>query len=73
MRIVKNGDLDKFHKMIEDNITDPRLFKCNCCGCEFYANKNERKFKLFKFGTYAYCPTCNQPVRQYVDHSADWY
>ena len=43
MRIVKNGDLDKFHKMIETNITDPRLFKCDCCGCEFYANKNERK------------------------------
>lgn len=73
MRIVKNGDLDKFHKMIETNITDPRLFKCYCCGCEFYANKNERKFKLLKLGTYAYCPTCNQPVRKYVDHSDDWY
>lgn len=67
--ISKQGDLEKFARNIERDRLQPRYFNCRMCGCEFWANKGEYKFKLSKFGICAPCPTCGTNV--VYDH--DYY
>jgi hypothetical protein len=66
MEIIKHGEPEKINQY--------KIFKCEYCGCEFKANRNEYTYDPFTVFTeryYCNCPDCDNIVDYQYEESSN--